>query len=60
MKELALHAGLECGFFADKKPGMDIISIGPDCRSFHSPEERVRAESVVHFYELLIEMLKKL
>lgn len=60
MKELALHAGLECGFFADKKPGMDIISIGPDCRSFHSPEERVRAESVAHFYELLIEMLRNL
>ena len=60
MKELALHAGLECGFFADKKTGMDIISIGPDCRSFHSPEERVRAESVAHFYELLIEMLRNL
>ncbi|MGX8773471.1 MAG: aminoacyl-histidine dipeptidase [Bacillota bacterium] len=60
MKELALHAGLECGFFAEKKPGMDIISIGPDCRSFHSPEERVRAESVVHFYELLKAVLAEL
>ncbi len=60
MKELALHAGLECGFFAEKRPGMDIISIGPDCRSFHSPEERVRAESVVHFYELLKAVLAKL
>ena len=60
MKQLALHAGLECGFFAEKKPGIDLISIGPDCQFFHSPKERVRAESVEHFYELLKEMLRKL
>lgn len=59
MRQLALHAGLECGFFAEKKPGMDIISIGPDCQFFHSPEERVRAESVIHFYELLKEILRR-
>jgi len=40
MKQLALHAGLECGFFAEKKPGIDLISIGPDCQFFHSPKER--------------------
>ena len=60
MKELALHAGLECGFFAEKRPGMDIIAIGPDCRYFHSPEECVRVESVAHFYELLKAVLAKL
>ena len=60
MKELALHAGLECGFFAEKKPGIDLISIGPDCQSFHSPRERVRAESIEHFYELLKAVLGKL
>lgn len=60
MKQLALHAGLECGFFAEKKPGIDLISIGPDCQFFHSPKERVRAESIEHFYELLKEMLRKL
>ncbi len=60
MKQLALHAGLECGFFAEKKPGIDLISIGPDCEFFHSPKERVRAESIEHFYELLKAMLGKL
>ena len=60
MRQLALHAGLECGFFAEKRPGMDIISIGPDCRYFHSPDECVRAESVVHFYEMLKAILEKL
>ena len=60
MKQLALHAGLECGFFAEKKPGIDIISIGPDCQYFHSPEERVRIESIVHFYDILKVILRKL
>ena len=60
MKQLALHAGLECGFFAEKKPGIDIISIGPDCQYFHSPEERVRIESIIHFYDILKTILKKL
>lgn len=60
MRELAIHAGLECGFFAEKKPGIDLISIGPDCQYFHSPQERVRAESIEHFYELLKAILQKL
>ena len=60
MKQLAVHAGLECGFFAEKRPGMDMISIGPDCEYFHSPQERVRAESVEHFYAFLRELLGKL
>ena len=60
MKQLALHAGLECGFFAEKKPGLDLISIGPDCQYFHSPEERVRVVSVEHFYDFLKQILKKL
>ena len=60
MKQLALHAGLECGFFAEKRPGMDIISIGPDCQYFHSPRERVRIESIGHFYDYIKTLLGKL
>ncbi|MBQ3321787.1 MAG: beta-Ala-His dipeptidase [Firmicutes bacterium] len=60
MKQLALHAGLECGFFAEKRPGMDIISIGPDCQYFHSPQERVRVSSIINSYNFLKEMLRRL
>ena len=60
MQELALHAGLECGFFAEKMPGLDIISIGPDCQYFHSPQERVRISSVERFYDFLKELLARL
>lgn len=59
-KMVALHAGLECGFFAERKPGLDMVSIGPDCESFHSPDERVRIPSVAHTYEVLKALLAKL
>ena len=26
----AIHAGLECGVFAQKLPGIDMVSFGPD------------------------------
>jgi len=59
-KMIALHAGLETGFFAERDPELDMISIGPDCQSFHSPDERVRIESVGHTFEMLKALLAKL
>jgi len=35
----AIHAGLECGFFCAKRPGLDCVSIGPDIRDIHTPAE---------------------
>ena len=60
MRQLALHAGLECGFFAQKIPGVDMIAIGPDCQFFHSPQERVSITSIGHFYDFLKALLRKL
>ena len=60
MECIALHAGLECGFFAEKKPGLDIIAIGPDCLYFHSPQERVNIPSTLRFMEFLKELLRRL
>ena len=60
MECIALHAGLECSFFAEKKPGLDIIAIGPDCLCFHSPEERVNIPSTLRFMEFLKELLRRL
>ena len=31
----AIHAGLECGLFADKIPGLDAVSLGPTMRAEH-------------------------
>ncbi len=56
----AVHAGLECGVIGEKFPGMDMISFGPDIRGAHSPDERVRIESVAPFYRLLTDTLAEL
>lgn len=50
---LTVHAGLEVGLFSQRKPGLDAISIGPDCWNFHSPSERVSVSSAQRTYELL-------
>jgi dipeptidase D len=56
----AVHAGLECGIIGEKYPGMDMISFGPQIEFPHSPDERVRVDSVGPFYELLRATLERL
>lgn len=60
MTPIAVHAGLECGFFATENPDLDIISIGPDCMNFHSPEERVSISSAIRVYDFLAQLLSEL
>lgn len=56
----AIHAGLECGYWDSKKPGMDIISLGPDLYDVHSAKEKVSRESIDHMWLYLKELLKEL
>jgi dipeptidase D len=56
----AIHAGLECGIIGEKFKGMDMISIGPDIKYPHSPEEKVHISSVQRFYELVLKILEKI
>ncbi len=55
-----IHAGLECGIFADKIPGLDAISFGPDMKDIHSPRERLSLSSSARVYEFLLALLKSL
>jgi dipeptidase D len=54
----AVHAGLECGLFGEKLPGIDMISLGPIMHYVHSPDEEVHHPSVAKVYELLQGILK--
>ncbi len=54
----AIHAGLECGLFLQKYPGIDMISTGPTIKGAHSPDERLHIDSVRKFWDHLLEMLK--
>lgn len=56
----AVHAGLECGVIGEKFPGMDMISFGPQIEGAHSPDERVKIDTVGPFYRLLTETLAEL
>ncbi len=55
----AIHAGLECGLFLEKYPTMDMISFGPTIKGVHSPDERLSISSIVKFWKLLVEVLKR-
>lgn len=56
----ALHAGLECGLFLEKMPGLDMVSFGPTLKDIHSPGEKANIKAVGECYELLAAILKKL
>lgn len=54
-----IHAGVECGIFAEKIPGIDIVSIGPDMEDIHTPKERLSIESVRRTYAYVCRILEK-
>ncbi|MCL2322567.1 MAG: aminoacyl-histidine dipeptidase [Oscillospiraceae bacterium] len=54
----ALHAGLECGLFGDKIKGLDMISLGPNLKDVHTPNEKLSISSTKRVWEYLIEVLK--
>ena len=55
----SIHAGLECGLFLEKYPGMDMISFGPTLRGVHSPDEKVNIETVEKWWRHLVDILEK-
>jgi dipeptidase D len=59
-KVLAIHAGLECGLIGEKYPEMDMISYGPTIKGAHSPDERLKIDTVQKFWDLTLEILKKI
>ena len=56
----AIHAGLECGYFAGKIPGLDCVSIGPDVRDVHTPAEKLHIGSVQRTWQLITEVLARM
>ena len=56
----AIHAGLECGIFSGKIPGLDCVSFGPDMQDIHTTREKLNVGSVNRTWEYLLAILKKL
>ena len=53
-----IHAGLECGLFSEKFPGMDMVSFGPTLRGVHSPDEKLLIPTVQMVWDHLLAILK--
>ncbi len=53
VKTVVIHAGLECGIIKSRIPDMDIISVGPDMRNIHTPDEALSLASCERLFAVL-------
>jgi dipeptidase D len=56
----AIHAGVECGIFVGKLPGLDCVSLGPDMTEIHTCREKLYIASVQRLWTMLLETLKRM
>jgi dipeptidase D len=56
----SIHAGLECGLFLEKYPGLDMVSFGPTIKGAHSPDERLNIETTQKFWLHLVDVLENI
>ena len=57
---VTIHAGLECGLFAEKLPGLDAVSFGPELLDIHTPRERLSISSTARTYAYLCQVIQSL
>ena len=55
-----IHAGVECGIFSEKLPGLDCVSIGPQMHDIHTSREKLDITSTERTWNFLLEVLKNL
>ena len=55
-----VHAGLECGIFADKIEGLDAISFGPQVDDIHTTAEKASILSAKRCWDLILKTLEDL
>lgn len=60
MRTETIHAGLECGWFRQKNPRLDIVSIGASTGDIHSPQEKLFLDTVAPQVKLILATLQSL
>lgn len=55
-----IHAGLECGAFSEKIPGLDCVSNGPNAMAAHTAKEKWEIASTARYWEYMKKVLKAL
>ena len=56
----AIHAGVECGIFSGKLPGLDCVSMGPDLTEIHTCREKLYISSGQRGWTMVRETLKRM
>ena len=56
----AIHAGVECGLFCGKIPGLDCVSVGPDMQDIHTFRERLHIASTQRLWAMVVETLRRM
>ena len=56
----SMHAGVECGLFESLIPGLDAISMGPDMKNVHTPQEELDLGSVNRTWEYILRVLEEI
>ena len=59
VQTVVIHAGLECGIIKSRIPEMDIISVGPNMRNIHTPDEALDLNSCARLFEVLKAVLSE-
>ncbi|RJE72188.1 cytosol nonspecific dipeptidase [Pseudoalteromonas sp. MSK9-3] len=57
---MVIHAGLECGLFKKPYPDMDMISFGPTIKFPHSPDEKVKIDTVGLYWQQMKAILENI
>ncbi|MBQ4860144.1 aminoacyl-histidine dipeptidase [Pseudoalteromonas sp. MMG013] len=57
---MVIHAGLECGLFKKPYPEMDMISFGPTIKFPHSPDEKVKIDTVGLYWQQMKAILENI
>lgn len=57
---MVIHAGLECGLFKEPYPEMDMLSFGPTIKFPHSPDEKVKIDTVQMFWDQMLAILQNI
>ena len=60
LKITATHGGLECAIMGAKYPNWEMVSIGPTIVHPHSPDERVRIDTVEMVWKFLVAVLENI
>lgn len=60
IKKIKIQVCLECGYFLDKIPNLQIIAIAPNIYDSHSPYKRASIKSANNMWKFIVILLENI